>query len=70
MCTVLLPGSRFTNVRIRVDSDVTTNRTALVQLGVIVNDTLRAGLIPVATYMARDLRDNPESIQVQKSFLN
>ena len=33
----------FTNARIRVSSDVTTNRTALVQLGVIVNDTLKAG---------------------------
>jgi len=60
----------FTNVRIRVSSDVTTNRTALVQLGVIVNDTLKAGLLPVVTYTARGLRDNPESIQVQKRFLN
>ena len=59
----------FTNVRIRVGSDVTTNQTALIQLGVIVNDTLETGLLPVVTYTARDLRDNPESIQAQEHFL-
>ncbi len=59
----------FTNVRIRVSSDVTTNRTALVQLGVIVNDTLKAGLLPVIAYTARGLRDNPENPRVQQHFL-
>ena len=60
----------FTNVRIRVGIDVTTNHTALIQLGMIVNDTLETGLIPVIAYTARDLRVNPESIQAQEHFLN
>ncbi len=59
----------FSNVRIRVGVDVTKNRTALVQLGEIVNDTLKAGLIPIITYTAPELRENPTSEAAQEHFV-
>ena len=59
----------FRNVRIRVGVDVVSNHSALIQLGIVVNDTLKAGLIPVITYTARDLRDYPENPRVQQQFL-
>ena len=59
----------FSNVRIRVNRDVTTNYTALVQLASIVNDTLEAGLIPVITYTAPELKGNPTSRQARQHFL-
>ncbi len=59
----------FSNVRIRVSEDVVTNRTALFQLGEVVNDTLKAGLIPIITYTAPELRDNPTSEAAQRHFV-
>ncbi|WP_297521102.1 cellulase family glycosylhydrolase [Thermococcus sp.] len=59
----------FSNVRIRVGVDVTKNRTALKQLGEIVNDTLEAGLIPIITYTAPELRENPTSEAAQEHFV-
>ncbi len=59
----------FSNVRIRVSQDVAENRTLLVQLGEIVNDTLKAGLIPIITYTAPELRENPTSRKAQEHFV-
>ena len=59
----------FSNVRIRVGEDVVANRTALRQLGEIVNDTLKAGLIPIITYTAPELRENPTSKSAQEHFV-
>ncbi|NJE48188.1 cellulase family glycosylhydrolase [Thermococcus sp. 9N3] len=59
----------FSNVRIRVGADVVNNKTALVQLGEIVNDTLRAGLIPIITYTAPELRNDPTSEKAQEHFV-
>ncbi|WP_457742649.1 glycoside hydrolase family 5 protein [Thermococcus sp.] len=59
----------FSNVRIRVSQDVVTNRTALVQLGEIVRDCLKAGLIPIITYTAPELRENPTSEETQEHFV-
>ncbi|WP_297421227.1 cellulase family glycosylhydrolase [Thermococcus sp.] len=59
----------FSNVRIRVSEDVVANRTALLQLGEIVNDTLKAGLIPIITYTAPELRENPTSKSAQEHFV-
>ena len=59
----------FTNVRIRVGWDVVGNKTVLSMLRSIVDDCLRAGLIPVIAYTARDLRDNPTSREVQERFV-
>ena len=59
----------FSNVRIRVEADVVNNRTALIQLGEIVNDTLKAGLIPIITYTAPELRNNPTSEKAQEHFV-
>ncbi|WP_099211281.1 glycoside hydrolase family 5 protein [Thermococcus henrietii] len=59
----------FSNVRIRVEADVVNNKTALVQLGEIVNDTLKAGLIPIITYTAPELRNDPTSEKAQEHFI-
>ncbi len=59
----------FSNVRIRVSQDVVTNETALKQLGEIVQDCLKAGLIPIITYTAPELRENPTSEKAQKHFV-
>ena len=59
----------FSNVRIRVGVDVTKNRTALTQLGEIVNDTLKAGLLPIITYTAPELRGNPTDRLAQEHFV-
>jgi len=59
----------FSNVRIRVGADVVNNRTALIQLGEIVNDTLKAGLIPIITYTAPELRNDPTSEKAQEHFV-
>jgi len=59
----------FSNVRIRVSEDVVTNRTALTQLGEIVNDCLKAGIIPIITYTAPELRENPTSEKAQEHFV-
>ena len=60
----------FTNVRIRVGNNILNNRTALIQLSEIINDTLKANLIPIITYTAPDLRNNPTGLQAQKHFIN
>ncbi len=59
----------FSNIRIRVSGDVTENKSVLVQLGEVVNDTLKAGLIPVITYTAKELRENPTSEAAQRHFI-
>jgi len=59
----------FSNVRIRVGVDVVNNRTALIQLGEVVNDSLRAGIIPIITYTAPELRNNPTSEKAQEHFV-
>ena len=59
----------FSNVRIRVEADVVNNRSALIQLGEIVNDTLSAGLIPIITYTAPELRNDPTSEKAQEHFV-
>ncbi len=59
----------FSNVRIRVSENVVTNKTALTQLGEVVNDTLKAGLVPVITYTAPELRVNPTSKSAQEHFV-
>jgi len=58
----------FSNVRIRMGKDVLTNKTALLQLAEIVNDTLKAGLIPIITYTAPELRESPTSKAAQEHF--
>ncbi|WP_457742606.1 hypothetical protein [Thermococcus sp.] len=42
----------FSNVGIRVGLDVVNNRTALIQLGEVVNDSLRTGIILIIIYTA------------------
>ena len=59
----------FSNVRIRVNQDLTTNQTAMEQLTDIVNDCLDAGLYPIITNIADDLRDYPTNISVQQHFV-
>ncbi|ADD09279.1 cellulase family glycosylhydrolase [Candidatus Aciduliprofundum boonei] len=59
----------FSNVRIRVNQDLTTNQTAMEQLTDIVNDCLDAGLYPIITNVADDLRDYPTNISVQQHFV-
>ncbi len=60
----------FSNVRLRVGTDVVNNRSALIQLGEIVNDTLSAGLIPIITYTAPELRNGPTSEKAQEHFIS
>jgi len=59
----------FSNVRIRVSQDVISNKTALTQLKEIVNDCLKVGLIPIITYTAPELRNNPTSREAQDHFV-
>lgn len=59
----------FNNVRIRVNGDVVTNHTLLTQLSMAVNDSLEAGLIPIITYTAPELRENPTSRIAQQHFI-
>ncbi len=59
----------FSNVRIRVGADVVSNKTALIQLGEIVNDSLDAGIIPIITYTAPELRNNPTDKKAQEHFV-
>ncbi len=59
----------FSNVRIRVGMDVVENKTVLLQLAEIVNDTLEVGLIPIITYTAPELRENPTSEAAQEHFV-
>jgi len=59
----------FSNVRIRVGGDVTSNETLLKMLKEVVQDCLRAGVIPIITYTADDLRNNPTSLKAQEHFV-
>jgi len=59
----------FSNVRIRVGYDVVNNKTALTELGDVVNDTLSAGLIPIITYTAPGLRNHPTNRTEQEHFV-
>ena len=59
----------FRNVRIRVSGDVVNNKTLINEIREVVNDSLKAGLIPILTYTADDVRDNPTSPTVRKHFI-
>ena len=59
----------FNNVRIRISGDVLSNKTIIKEIEEVVNDCLSAGLIPVITYTADEVRDDPESPWAQKHFI-
>ncbi len=59
----------FTNVRIRVNRDVTRDAAALRDLKEIVDDCLAAGINPVIAYTADDVRNNPLDPEAQAHFL-
>ncbi len=59
----------FDNVRIRVGFDLTKDPNALKELKEIVNDCLKAGIVPVITYTAFDIRNNPTSPDAIKHFI-
>ena len=59
----------FSNVRIRVDGDIVSNKTYLRMLGEVVEDCLRAGLIPIIAYSANELRYKPTDPGVIKHFV-
>ncbi len=67
---VLFREEGFSNVRIRVGVDVINNSKALSELKDIVNDCLKAGIIPIITYTAYDIRNNPTNPQAVKHFIN
>ena len=60
----------FTHVRIRVSGDIARDRAALERLETVIQDCLKAGLIPVVAYTARELRENPENKTIQQHFIN
>jgi len=49
----------FDNVRIRVCGDVVSNATLLEMLKEVVNDCLKAGIVPIISYCANELREHP-----------
>ncbi len=59
----------FSNVRIRVSGDVLSNKTLIKEIKEVVDDCLKAGLIPIFTYTADDVRDNPTSPMARKHFI-
>ena len=59
----------FNNVRIRVKADIIHNETALMQLNKIVNDCLKAGVIPIISYTAPELRQKPTNLSAQRQFV-
>ncbi|MEB2837203.1 MAG: glycoside hydrolase family 5 protein [Desulfurococcales archaeon] len=65
----LVRAEGFDHVRIRVSGDVVSNKTLLRLLGVVVYDCLRAGLAPIITYTANDLREHPTSPEAQRHFV-
>ncbi len=60
----------FSNVRIRVNEDVTSNGTALAELDDIVKDCLKAGIIPIISYTADELRSNPDDPEAIQRFID
>ena len=59
----------FNNVRIRISGDVLSNKTIIKEIEEVVDDCLSAGLIPIITYTADEVRDNPTSPSAQKHFI-
>ncbi len=59
----------FRNVRIRVSGDVVGNASLLREVREVVDDCLRAGLIPVLTYTADEVRVNPTDSEAQEHFI-
>jgi len=59
----------FSNVRIRISEDVVNNKTALKQLADVVNDCLKAGIIPIISYGAPELRKDPTNKTAQEHFV-
>ena len=55
----------FSNVRIRIGGDVVENRTLLKILGEVVDDCLKAGIIPVISYSADELCSNPSNKSIE-----
>jgi len=58
----------FNNVRIRVGSEAAENPQALKQLEEIVDDCLKAGIIPIIAYKAEELRNNPTDPEAIEHF--
>ncbi len=59
----------FSNVRIRVNEDLVSNKTALLELDEVVRNCLKAGIIPIISYSVDQLRNNPTDPEAIQGFI-